>query len=216
MVGYVSEFADQFRVVAVDPLGHGQSDKPHDPDAYDAAGVTADLVAVLDSAGIQQALIWGYSRGGWIAYGLAASHPDRVAGIVIGGFAVHAAEAEVASQSAWFDHLSRADWGGFWRTLGVEDPAPLRALEEQNDPLAIAAAVAGSQRPTRYVDLHAIHCRSLHYVGSEDWIEGHVRADAGTLAAPFRLLPNATHLSAFMHAEPAIKALRPELVAIAV
>ncbi len=32
--GYVDRLASTHRVLSVDPLGNGQSDKPHDPDAY--------------------------------------------------------------------------------------------------------------------------------------------------------------------------------------
>lgn len=60
--------------------------------------MTADLVAVLDAEGIERATVWGYSRGGWIAYRIAAAHPERVARIVIGGFAVAAHEAELPIQ----------------------------------------------------------------------------------------------------------------------
>ena len=50
--GYVATLAKDWRVINVDPLGHGASDTPHDADSYEAAGVTADLVAVLDAEGI--------------------------------------------------------------------------------------------------------------------------------------------------------------------
>ncbi len=50
--GYVAALAGQWRVITVDPLGHGGSDLPHDADAYTAAGVTADLIAVLDAEGV--------------------------------------------------------------------------------------------------------------------------------------------------------------------
>jgi len=211
LFGYVRAVADEFRVVSVDPLGHGLSEKPHSPDAYDAAGVAADLVAVLDAEGIERATVWGYSRGGWIACGLAATYPERVARIVIGGYASHAHEAELPIQSAWFEHLSRGDWTAFWRSFGIEDRRPMKQVEQDNDPLAIAAAVAGSQRPTRYVDLQAVRCPSLHYVGGEDWIADHVRSDAAVLGAPLAILPGATHLTAFADAVPALQAVRSRL-----
>jgi pimeloyl-ACP methyl ester carboxylesterase len=37
-VGYVKALAQRWRVINVDPLGHGKSDAPHDPDAYEARG----------------------------------------------------------------------------------------------------------------------------------------------------------------------------------
>ena len=39
--GYAERLAKNWRVINVDPLGHGASDTPHDADAYVAAGVTA-------------------------------------------------------------------------------------------------------------------------------------------------------------------------------
>jgi pimeloyl-ACP methyl ester carboxylesterase len=32
-----------------------------------------------------KATVWGYSRGGWLAFSLAATHPDRIDRIVVGG-----------------------------------------------------------------------------------------------------------------------------------
>jgi pimeloyl-ACP methyl ester carboxylesterase len=215
LFGYASRLAADRRVVVVDPLGHGLSDKPHDPDAYAASGVIADLVAVLDAAGVTQTAVWGYSRGGWLACRLGAAHPERVTALVVGGFAASAHEAEVPRQASWIQHLGRADWAGFWRTFGVEDPAPLRPIEDANDPLAIAAAVSGSQRPTRFVDLEAIQCPTLHYVGSEDWIADYVQTDAEALEAPVHLLPGETHLSAFASPEPALAAVTPWLAELA-
>jgi len=55
--GYVAALAPSWRVINVDPLGHGNSDTPHDPDAYEAAGVTKDLVAVLDAEGVDRATV---------------------------------------------------------------------------------------------------------------------------------------------------------------
>jgi pimeloyl-ACP methyl ester carboxylesterase len=204
MFGYVGALRETHRVISVDPLGHGRSDKPHDPDTYLAGGVTADLVAVLDAEDLDRVTVWGYSRGGWLTCRLAADHPERVQRIVVGGYASHAHRAERPRQSAWIEHLARGDWAGFWRTWGIDDPGPLAPIEAANDPLAIAAAVAGSQRPDRYVDLEAIGCPSFHYAGEADPVATHVRADAQALRAPVEVFAAASHLSAFADARPAL------------
>ncbi len=214
LFGYIEELAREHRVLAVDPLGHGQSEKPHDADAYAPADVTADILAVLDAEELEQASVWGYSRGGWLAYRLAASYPERVARIAIGGFASHAHQAEVPRLSDWVEYLGRGDWAAFWRTFGVNDHRPLKAIEDANDPLAVAAAVAGSMQPTRAVDLQAIQCPSLHYVGGQDWIVDHVRADAAALQAPVNVLDGLTHLTAFADARQALAIVRPGLAAL--
>ena len=92
--GYAERLAADWRVINVDPLGHGASDTPHDADAYVAAGVTADLVAVLDAEGVDRVTAWGYSRGGWLACNLASRYPDRVDRIIVGAYAMNAHEEE--------------------------------------------------------------------------------------------------------------------------
>ena len=57
--GICGDLDRHWRVVTVDPLGHGDSDTPHDADAYVAAEVTSDLIAVLDAAGTDRATVWG-------------------------------------------------------------------------------------------------------------------------------------------------------------
>ena len=95
---------------------------------------------MLDAEELERATVWGYSRGGWLACHLATAHPERVARIAIGGFGSHAHEAEVPLLSGWVEHLGRGDWDGFWRTFGVQDRTPLKPIEEENDPQAVAAA----------------------------------------------------------------------------
>jgi hypothetical protein len=47
--GYVDRLAPNHRVLSVDPLGNGLSDKPHDADAYGWPAVAADVLAVMDA-----------------------------------------------------------------------------------------------------------------------------------------------------------------------
>lgn len=209
--GYAEELSRRWHVVAVDPLGHGLSDKPHEPGCYLADDVTADLVAVLDAVGVARAVVWGYSRGGWLGCCLAAADPDRVERLVVGGYAMHAHEAEVAFLSSWVRHLESGLWGDLWAALNVTDPATQRFLEKGNDPFAVAAAIEGSLRPTRFVDQVAIKCPSMHYVGSEDWIAEHVRADARAFGAPFDLVPGHAHVSAFVQAEAVLPLVQKRL-----
>jgi pimeloyl-ACP methyl ester carboxylesterase len=91
----VSTLRRHWRVIAVDPLGHGSSDTPHHADAYEAAGVTSDLVAVLDATGVAEATVWGYSRGGWLACNLASGYPERVKRLVVSAYSMSAHEEEV-------------------------------------------------------------------------------------------------------------------------
>jgi pimeloyl-ACP methyl ester carboxylesterase len=76
------------RHLLFDHRGHGRSDQPRDLEAHRLDEYIADVIAVLDSAGIDRAAMVGYSDGARVIYALAARHPRRVAAIVgIGGVA---------------------------------------------------------------------------------------------------------------------------------
>ena len=72
---------EEHRVVAYDARGHGLSDKPHDPSAYENDAQTKDAQAVLDHLGIDDVVVVGFSMGARTALHLAAIDP-RVRGVV--------------------------------------------------------------------------------------------------------------------------------------
>jgi pimeloyl-ACP methyl ester carboxylesterase len=83
--GYVDALRSDYRLILIDAGGHGASDKPHDPDAYELERRVADVVAVLDGLAIEKAVFWGYSMGGWIGFGTAKYAKQRIRALVIGG-----------------------------------------------------------------------------------------------------------------------------------
>jgi pimeloyl-ACP methyl ester carboxylesterase len=70
-------------VLTYDARGHGRSDPAPGPDAYTYADLAADLVAVLDEAGFERAVLAGASMGAHTALRVAIEHPERVAGLVV-------------------------------------------------------------------------------------------------------------------------------------
>ena len=211
--GYSATLTRHWRVINIDPLGHGASDTPHDADSYAVAGVTADLVAVLDAEGVDRATVWGYSRGGWLACNMASRYPDRVDRIVVGAYAMHAHEEEAARLLTPLSGFLRdGDWAALWRAFGVTDRQFQRMMEDSNDALAVAAAIDGSKRPTRYVDPASIRCPATYYVGSEDWIVPHVRADVEALGATLDVIDGQGHLGSFFaSADPVLAAMEARL-----
>ena len=199
--GYTETLTQGWRVVNVDPLGHGASDVPHDADSYDAAGVTADLVAVLDAEGIDRATVWGYSRGGWLACSLASRYPERVDRLVVGAYAMNAHHEEVGRLLVPLARfLRQGNWSALWHAFGITDREFQQMMETSNDPLAVAAAIEGSLSPTRFIDPASIRCPATYYVGSKDWILPHVRADVDALGATLDVIAGQTHLGSFFGA----------------
>jgi pimeloyl-ACP methyl ester carboxylesterase len=70
-----------FRLVLVDNRGSGRSGLP--AASFDVADMAADVVAVLDAAGIRRAHVMGASLGGMVAQELAIDHPERVDDLVL-------------------------------------------------------------------------------------------------------------------------------------
>jgi pimeloyl-ACP methyl ester carboxylesterase len=85
ITGYVEALVNDYRLMLVDPRGHGSSDKPHDPEAYRMAVRVSDIVSVLDACSISKAHFCGYSMGGWTGWGIAGYAPERFHSLMIGG-----------------------------------------------------------------------------------------------------------------------------------
>jgi pimeloyl-ACP methyl ester carboxylesterase len=75
--GYLDALKADYQVILPDSRGHGQSDKPHEPEAYDLALRASDVLAVMDDLGVRKADYFGFSLGGWIGFGLAKHAPER-------------------------------------------------------------------------------------------------------------------------------------------
>jgi pimeloyl-ACP methyl ester carboxylesterase len=71
------------RVIAYDARGHGRSDPAPAPDAYRYEDLRDDLVGVLDSRGVDRAVLAGASMGAHTILRLALEQPERVAGLVV-------------------------------------------------------------------------------------------------------------------------------------
>jgi pimeloyl-ACP methyl ester carboxylesterase len=83
--GYVKELKGDYRLILLDARSHGDSDKPHDPQAYTPELMTGDVVAVLNDLSVEKANYWGYSMGGGIGFQLTRYHPSRFNSYILGG-----------------------------------------------------------------------------------------------------------------------------------
>jgi lipase len=68
-------------LLAPDLRGRGRSAGLSDP--YGIAAHVSDLIAVLDHAGVQRAVLVGHSLGAYVVARLAAEHPERAAALVL-------------------------------------------------------------------------------------------------------------------------------------
>lgn len=97
--------ASDHTVVALDLSGHGDSGRRT---AYSSALWADEVVAVTEASGIHDApLVVGHSMGGWVGITLAATRPDRLAGLVVldSGIVRPAPEEQAALRKSAFGPL---------------------------------------------------------------------------------------------------------------
>jgi len=83
----VKRLAPRHRCIAYDMRGYGETQYEHE----DRWSPVADAVAVLDAAGVGEAVVVASSMGGQTAIDLALGHPDTVAGLALIGPAIRGA-----------------------------------------------------------------------------------------------------------------------------
>ena len=112
-----AHFADEFRVVALDLSGHGDSDHR---DTYRFEDWTDEVIAVADAAGIVgRPVVVGHSMGGFVTIATAALHPNRLTGVIICDSPVTEPDPEIGEY-----HVR--DAFGRERIYGSEDEAIAR------------------------------------------------------------------------------------------
>jgi pimeloyl-ACP methyl ester carboxylesterase len=73
--------ATTFTVVAPDSRGVGLSDKPRA--GYDTASLASDMVGLMSAFSHDRFAVVGHDIGMWVAYALAADHPQRVSRVAM-------------------------------------------------------------------------------------------------------------------------------------
>ena len=76
-------YAGDWRVIAVDLRGRGESEHDPEPSRYAPRYYVADLLKLLDQQGIADAVFFGTSLGGICTMLLASTDADRIAGAML-------------------------------------------------------------------------------------------------------------------------------------
>src|ERR1700735_2611987 len=77
----VAALRSRYRCIAWDERGHGQTGDATEPFTYwDSAD---DLAALLESLGVERAVLAGMSQGGFLSLRAALTHPGVVRGLIL-------------------------------------------------------------------------------------------------------------------------------------
>jgi pimeloyl-ACP methyl ester carboxylesterase len=140
----IEALASRRRLLVVDRRGHGAS--PRQPRPYTIAGDAADLIDVLDRAGVDAAHVVGHSYGGLVAIELANAAPERVRSLHL----LEPPYLALATHDAAVRALDRA-----MRRIREEAAAagPERTAEAFFGQLATPAGLAALQASPRWGDI---------------------------------------------------------------
>ncbi|MBF2075661.1 MAG: alpha/beta fold hydrolase [Synechococcales cyanobacterium C42_A2020_086] len=79
----IPEFAQDYKVVALDLRGYNDSDKPTGLDAYRLSELVADVAGVIRGLGYERCILVGHDWGGAIAWNVAYTHPELVHRLIV-------------------------------------------------------------------------------------------------------------------------------------
>lgn len=213
------------RVTAIDPRGHGGSDRPAGP--YSIEAMAADVAAVLRELAVLDAVVVGSSMSSMIAVELAASAPELVRALVlVGGFAKLSEEgrarfaqrAVLAETEGMAPLADLVPMGALGAHTHQTQPALVGLFRQAilaNDPTAYAAACRAIRDADVTQSLALVRCPALLLLGEQEQVAplpAALALKAGIPHAGVRVLPNAGHLS-FLEQPAAFNAALQEFLA---
>ena len=206
--GVIKALSDNFQVIALDNRGHGQSDKPHDPQAY-GMNMVEDPIRLLDHLDIEKAHIVGYSMGGFITLGILAHYPERVLSAVVGGAGWVPPGQDILGLDINTLAESLEQGKGIAPLMialtpkGAPQPTPEeiearnKMLLSTNDPLALAAASRNSYTSPPENRIRSINVPVLALIGEVDPLKMYVdQLDRLMRNLKISVIPNANHMTA--------------------
>ncbi|MEX0310493.1 MAG: alpha/beta fold hydrolase [Tateyamaria sp.] len=212
---HLGQLADLCQILYVDHRGNGRSDDG-DPSTWTLAQWGDDIATLCEVLGIEQAVLYGASFGGYVAQSVATRHPGLVAGLILAVTAAHVDFEQVfdaftrfggphageVARTYWSDPTPKRRQAYFETCLPLYsvkglDPNLMSRIIVKN-PVAMHFNGPGNEhgrfdfRP----DLPNIACPTLVIAGERDPIMPHAfSADiaARVPGAEYHLLKNAGH-----------------------
>lgn len=200
----------QFRLVALDWPGFGESDIPASLSTMEQ--LADDVVGLMDQLGMQRAILCALSMGGYVAFAFLRKYPQRVAALILADTKPDADSDEAKANREKVAQLALEQGTGAIADQQVprllaeqtrqhhpEVERRVRQMIEAATAQGIAAASRGMAQRIDATDLLAsISCPTLVLVGEQDVLTPPALAQAYAAKIPgaqFALIPAAGHLA---------------------
>ena len=210
-----SAWVAQWRILRFDYAGHGapEADSSSAPNTVD--GIANDLLALLDSIGVQRFRLVGLSLGGMLGLRLAALAPERLERLVVANCRYH--QTPVLEQQ-WTDRIEAVRAGGMAAIAGAtmerwltepyrrrrpDQTTKIGAMILGTAPTGYAAAAAAVRDFDARPWLQGIRCPVLVVSGAQDVAapRDHLDLLAAQLRAHHIVLDPCAHLSCIEQAD---------------
>lgn len=206
---------NEYRVLRLELVGHGQSEVPEDPAAFTMPACAEQVAAVVSALDLGRPHLVGYSMGGRAALAAAVQAPSCFASLVLIGATAGIEgpalrQARIAADEALALRIEREGLEAFvdrWmalplfasqQRLGPAALAAARAQRLRNSPRGLAESLRGmgaGAQPPLFAKLGTLNLPTLLVAGSEDEKFRHIAADlaARMPRAQTAILPDAGH-----------------------
>jgi len=132
----LKEFSKDYRVVAVDMRGYGESDKPRDISSYYIDHLTSDVRDVIEALGYKKCVLVAHDWGGAVAWMFTFQYPEMVDRLVM---------CNCPHPGAFMEHLksSFSQLMMSWYMFFFQVPVLPVVIMQSNDLARIGAAFCG-------------------------------------------------------------------------
>lgn len=168
--GQIELLSRDHKLIIWDMRGHGRSDYPEDQSAYTDAHTVADMAAILDAEGVEQAIIGGLSLGGYMSLAFHDEHPACVRALMIidSGPGYKSDEGRAAWNANCQATAQDFEENGLARLAG-RTPEMASSTHQSAEGLARAARGMMAQQDSHVImSLPSINVPTLVLVGADD------------------------------------------------
>lgn len=217
------------RVIAPDLRGHGESEAPSGP--YLMEVLAYDVRRLLDHLSIDQAVIAGFSLGGYVTFAFYRKYPERVRALVLADTRPQPDTPEGRQGRMDMANLARNEGASavadrlLPRLLTPDSLKDRRELVEKVRDMITSTPVKGiagdlmglAERPDSLPTLEAISCPTLVIVGEQDALtppaESQLMAQR-IKGSRLELIANAAHLANMEQPEAFNRAVKSFLASL--
>jgi proline iminopeptidase len=175
-------------VVWLDPRGTGGSTEPADPTGYTLDHYAADVDALRSHLGLERFALLGFSHGGMVAMRYAATHPDRLSGLVLLDTAPVLDEATLARVGEAMDRRQAEPWYAEVRALVDAEDRPESDEEATRRLMAILPMYFHRWDETARAFVASLHGERMHARVTPAWAAEQetldLRGDLARITAP--------------------------------